>query len=110
MNPLENLPPFYIGQKVVYITGINMPKDSIHTVRDIVQSECGCWSIKVDAVNEIIQQGLVLCKACNTILPRTKSKWKGFSAESFRAFEESIFPSLTMKRVVEKESLLISMN
>lgn len=35
-----NIPPFYIGQKVVYITGINMPKNSVHVVTGMNCSPC----------------------------------------------------------------------
>lgn len=39
---------FKVGQKVVYITGKNMPKDSIHIVSDIYFYKCGCGVIAIN--------------------------------------------------------------
>jgi len=47
-NNLKNLPPFYVGQKVVYITGISMPKDSIHIISDCLKKECNCYVVSVN--------------------------------------------------------------
>jgi hypothetical protein len=47
MKNLNNLPPFYEGQKVVYITGIAMPKYSIHTVKAVIKHPCGLYSIRI---------------------------------------------------------------
>ena len=56
----SNIPPFHIGQKVMYITGKNMPKDSMHIVKDIYQSECGCWSMTIN--NEETVYSPIRCK------------------------------------------------
>lgn len=109
---LNNLPPFYVGQKVVYITGKNMLKDSIHTVSEIEKSRCGCYFIWIG--NEVKIKGKPFdyysCVECGKISLGSFIHSNGWSSKSFRPLQESVFPSLTMSRVIEKERELVSMN
>jgi len=111
-----NLPPFYIGQKVIYITGISMPKDSVHTVSDMRQNICGCWSIEINgAVIKTIpfkNDGThVSCDDCNYFEPLRSSHFKltGWDPRSFRAIKEAKPPPLTFTQIkeTEKEEMLI---
>jgi len=100
---LNNLPPFYIGQKVVYITGHNMPKDSIHIVYDYYQSECGCWSIAIDNKPFEIKETLRRCICCNDIRNgKAFINNTGWIYTSFRALKEQSFPLLTYSKVLEE--------
>ncbi len=110
MEQLKNIAPFYVGQKVVYITGINMPKNSTHIVSDIFKNPCGCWSISVNGNNN------------KSALPWGFDQWRctdcyklfsdkfiyGFLASSFRAIKQQSFPLMTYAKVIEKE--LVSSN
>lgn len=117
MNKL-NLPPFYIGQKVEYITGIKMPKGSIHIVSDIFQSICGCYSININGNK--VKTGpfnplatIWHCEDCNKkgdIHRGDKHKIiDGWDPNSFRAIEEAKYPlmSFTQIKEVEKEEILL---
>jgi hypothetical protein len=106
-----NLPPFYIGQKVVYITGKNLPNNSIHTVTSIQQKDCGCWSILVNnqpPINKIYENAIYCCGDCRTVLEAPKTVgW--FRASSFRALQEKPLLLLTFEKIkeTEKEEILI---
>lgn len=107
-----NLPPFYVGQKVVYITGYNMPKNSIHTVLDVWQSNCGCWFIDVAASpvrGQFKNNKFVSCAECGEFFEIRKPERQGVSAKSFRAIEEAKPPLMTFTQIkeVEKEEILI---
>lgn len=45
MDALNNIAPFYIGEIVEYITGLNMLKGTKVRVTDLWQKPCGCWSL-----------------------------------------------------------------
>lgn len=60
MENLNNLPPFYVGQKVVYITGDNMPKNSIHIVREVILADCGCFILKINTKSPVELKKLML--------------------------------------------------
>lgn len=116
MNPLNNLPPFYIGQKVVYITGNYMPKNSTHIVRKCYKAPCGCYKIEIDQNPDWTfiepKYDYIEMKCCgNVISVMDYNKIQnGWYSQSFRPLQESPFPSLTYSKVVEKESELISLN
>lgn len=119
-NILKNLPPFYIGQKVVYITGNNMPKDSIHIVTEINRKECGCYYINID--NKIIEQDIpkhvthVGCSNCNfTRIKNDTDKQRGWNIKSFRALEQKSFPLIKFEQIeinefLKKESEILISN
>ena len=104
-----NLPPFYVGQKVVYITGLNAPKDSIHTVKGIWMNNCGnCWAIDIgiEIVDHKGKYNHYHCSQCS------KKYWAvskgGWQANSFRPLEQLKFPLMKYTKVIEKE--LVSEN
>ncbi len=105
---------FKIGQKVVYITGINMPKGSIHIVSDIHFSECGCVDIAINGKKLEFRPSNnhpVMCAFCNKVYI-TKDYLDGDSwdAESFRlldeTFAEGILEQITQQ--IEEEELILS--
>lgn len=114
---MNNLPPFHVGQKVVYITGIRMPKNSIHIVTRVCKYNCGCWAIEIDtggppnAYHPTTTH--VRCNYCHKaepiwdFLPMFENCW---DAESFRAAQELGFPLIQLTKVIEKEQQLVSAN
>lgn len=110
---LNNLPPFYVGQKVVYI-GTKRRLKGTHTILSIHKGCCKCidFEVEIETKNNIDIHGatLVQCNECGTIIPAEKYRTYTFCSSVFRPLQESVFPSLTMSRVIEKEKELISMN
>jgi len=117
-NKLNNMPLFYVGQKVVYITGISMPKNSIHTVSDYVIDPCGCHRVYIDGEIKIVNKGknpntsLFRCIDCGTVYPKSKgiSHDYGWKVSSFRAVQEQSYPLMTFSKIVEKEKEEILIN
>ena len=103
-----NLPPFYIGQKVVYITGIAMPKYSIHRVLGLCQFSCGCWCVDV-GMPPVGNFSLIVCSEHpENNLPINGKEW--FWASSFRPTEEKPFPLMTFTQIKEKEQTEVLIN
>jgi hypothetical protein len=109
MENLNNLPPFFVGQKVVYITGNHMPKDSIHTVLGCKQYPCGHWTVKINTSSGInyYAKGLtcICLKSRIDIDDGIEYYW---AAASFRPLQEQKFPLIKLKKIIEKE--LVSAN
>jgi len=107
-----NLPPFYVGQKVVYITGISMPKNSIHVVLGIWRAPCGCWVVDVSESPNYGQyktEWYLLCASCGNHFQVSKPERQGIFASSFRAIDEAKPPLMTFTQIkeTEKEEILI---
>lgn len=110
MEHLNNLPPFYIGQKVVYITGKNMPKGTIDTIIDIKPNWCSCCPyvllLKDNKVDDDFRDcSNVECECCGEIVPLEKHltiRFFWFST-SFRPLQEQTFPLISMKKVLEEQ-------
>ncbi len=104
MNKL-NLPPFYIGQKVIYITGAFMPKDTICTIKQIEQKGCGCWCVDIN-VSVHTPTGYFRCHNHSNF--RIKDNGMIWDANSFRPFQQTSFPLLTLSKIkeTEKEEIL----
>jgi len=115
-NNLNNLPPFYIGQKVIYITGTNMPKDSIHTVSGLHKSDCGCYVIQINGQPPKVEIGDISnpnwkCKQCGKQYKKTNENcFRRWLASSFRPLQEETFPLIELSKVIEKEKQLVSSN
>lgn len=105
-NNLNNLPPFYIGQKVIYITGISMPKNSTHVVSDVWQEPCGCWAIYINNQKvEFVPKEYTncVCQFCNRITPNIgKIKDNCWLAASFRPLIEQTFPLIKYSKILEE--------
>jgi len=114
----QNIAPFYIGQKVVYITGNNMPKGTIDVVADIKQDLCGCWFISLSKnKSSLVREtnplaSIIQCGTCHKMFGR--EGWVKLDyywlASSFRPVQEQTFPLITYEKVMEKEKQLISAN
>jgi hypothetical protein len=112
MDNLKNLPKFYIGQKVVCI--LEMKEDF-----EPVEIEKGCKSPLLNEIYTVRRiryfgndfYGIYLNEIINPIFEYEEGLDEAaFCEDNFIAVLESPFPSLTMSKVIEKESQLISMN
>ena len=101
-----SLPPFYVGQNVVYITGVNMALNSTHIINEITPSDCGCFTVGINNIPLIKKYGLFICVVCGKYT--NTDSINGWAASSFRAIKEQTFPLLTYSKVIEKE--LVSAN
>lgn len=105
----KNIPPFYVGQKVEYITGNNMPKYSKHIVSNVYKSPCGCWMIDINNTSKIQTLGEHSYWECCECKGKIYDyNFYGWYATSFRPIQEQTFPLMTYSKVIEKE--LVSAN
>lgn len=103
MNSLNNLPPFYIGQKVVYITGIHMPKGSIHTVSDYHEAPCGCKSIAINGHKITRKTGEFNCTDHpGEFIGTYDNDDNTYYPESFRPLVEQTLPLISYSKVLEE--------
>jgi hypothetical protein len=113
-NNLNNLQPFYVGQKVVCIkshSDLEYKKGEIYTIKGIAKNRCKCSLYLIDiGVTSINDRNYTTeyCYGCKTI-----NKWQSihwYLPSGFSPLQESVFPSLKLSKVIEKESQLVSMN
>jgi hypothetical protein len=103
-NNLNNLPPFYVGQKVVYTGWRKDLRGKIYTVDLVVKADCGCWNI----FSSTLPDGYY--NQCANCFKTSRTNGTVGCAISFSPLQESVFPSLKLSKVIEKESQLVSMN
>lgn len=110
-NINKNIPPFYVGQKVVYITGFNMPKDSVHTVLKVLKEHCGCWRILIETTKELdlSMYTHIKCWGCGMRFEINLFS-RSWYASSFKPLEEQTFPLLSYSKVREETHELVSSN
>lgn len=111
MSSELNLPPFYVGQKVVAlvtktIEGVTLLKGSIHTVKGLMQCKCGSWKVDIGfragrfAYNECYACGSLYNDCSNIMFVRNTN---------LSPIEEN-FQSISLEKVLEEETTLISVN
>lgn len=109
---MENLPPFYVGQKIVRIVNSSNSKYKIgdeHICYGCIKCVgCGNWSVDV---------GIRVERFCYVLLFACNCNWKMgmsepiqyFDAKSFAPIEKN-FQSISLEKVLEEETKLISVN
>lgn len=110
-NQLNNLPPFYIGQKVVSLqTHKGQVKGEIYTVTGVFQCVCKSYLISWGAPHGIAGARCNCHNCCSFMpVPSNNPYWVA-PQEYFAPIQENPFPSLTMKQVIKKEAPLVCMN
>lgn len=99
-----NLPPFYIGQKVVAlatsqkICDNQVIKDQVYTVEGCTQCTCGKWVVTLFELPNKFPGEYKMC--CIEKSPRN---YAGGGAKYFAPIE-STFAAITFKEVIEIES------
>lgn len=99
---------FKIGDKVVYITGKSMPKDSIHIVSDIYTQDCGCQAIAINGSRLVIIKNITRCNTCYKLVGVDFLQETAWDATSFRKLDDT-FATETLERIaklVEQEELV----
>lgn len=105
-----NLPPFYVGQKVVYIKNGRLPNGSIHIVRGIASCpHCKTVGIDVGLKLEapIVYTCCGICGGDTTFNRIGKHNAAYVAASSFAPIEERF---ISLAEVIERESLVTSVN
>lgn len=111
MENLKNLPPFYEGQQVVYLTGINAPKNSIHTIREIIKMPCGCWFLDINkTIIGRVEAEYVYCADHQSDAVKKTRITSYWNSKSFAPLQQSKFPLIEYREVIEKERQLITAN
>jgi hypothetical protein len=102
-----NLPPFYIGQRVVAVTStLFISKGLEYRVIDMYyRSCCKKWSIYIGYVDI----GEHYCPVHNTTHKPRVLKGVYHNAKYFAPIEEN-FQSISLEKVLEKETPLIGVN
>ncbi len=103
-----NVPPFYVGQKVVCVSGGKYHKTGdVVNVVEISKTQCGCWYIGTSKRSmSYYPNGLKATCDCGC---ETNDNFTGFSPNDFRPLEEIKPPFLTFEKIkeTEKEEVLI---
>lgn len=111
MKELENLPPFYLGETVEYITGILMPKGTRVKVTDLWQNDCGCWALCFNGsprdIKSIGNHDGWKCPNCDKHLGYQLQIESGWKASSFRSLQKQSFPLMKFTEILKKEELQI---
>lgn len=111
MNDL-NLPPFYVGQPIVCINpSAILIKGHKYFCKDIKLGCCG-WEVYVglSESNELQSNCIWIdhCKRCGKV-ERTFDSRRFHFADRFAPIQEN-FQSISLEKVLEKETPLISVN
>lgn len=77
---------FRIGQRVVYITGIRHPKNSIHVIMDIKTLSCGCVKLNIGVPDSNPGQSLFRCQDHEYSLA-DKDGYDWYTSNSFRPIQ-----------------------
>lgn len=106
-----NLPPFYVGQRVVYVGRSGRPKtlpvNSEWIAKNVRKFDCGCWCVDVGLFHERYHHSRI-CADCN-IVTRTDDNARYFDCRAFAPIEHK-FKSITFEEVIAIESPLIGIN
>jgi hypothetical protein len=106
----NNLPPFYVGQRVValktspIVLGVQIKRGDVYTVKEIFFCKCKQWILVVNEVAISYQGQRIMCCIENVAYSNA-----GGSAKYFAPILEN-FQSITLEKVLEQETKLISVN
>jgi hypothetical protein len=91
---------WYVGQKVVYVTGKNMPKNSEHIILGLQTFSCGCVAFDI-GTRRNRHLNISVCD-CLNVLPYNGCEWESTS------FRPLLTDSIEFaERELEKVSLYI---
>jgi hypothetical protein len=100
------LPPFYAGQMVVVVNAHPKHRFKNGDVFQVKEVHKGCCDYHIRISNDS-NPGSQVCYKCGH-RDITFHDW--YSADRFMPLDEIKFPSLSLQKVIEKESELVSMN
>jgi len=102
-----NLPPFYVGQRVVALNNSSngaRVKDNVYVVKGLKRCGCGRWLIDIGDVGEL---AITQCKCGRHDFVFAVNEWH--YADAFAPIE-STFSAITLSEVIEIETPLICSN
>jgi len=104
-NNLNNLPPFYVGQKVVCVSSIGpYKKDNIYTIM-IFQACKICGQKRVGC----LKSGKTNCIGGSCVHTEVTGYALVYPTR-FAPLKEQSFPLIELSKVIEKEKQLVSSN
>lgn len=108
MNNKLNLPPFYVGQKIVALTNGcngNLIKNNEYTVKSI-RFRCCAWLVDVGIVD--LESDESECSTCKKTYKFEKIWWLSYIL--FAPIEKQNLPLMTFSQIKEKEQEQILIN
>lgn len=108
------MPPFYVGQKIVAIENQkdgDFKKGALFIVRGLEMChKCKRWYIDIGRVIHTTNDGFEdICHCGDSKIIYSKSMPEWYSSKLFAPIQES-FQSITLEKVLEIETPLISVN
>lgn len=103
-NSLNNLPPFYVGQKVVCVDSENtvsihkmlFNKNQIYTVHSIKKTNCcKLWVINIGIKDDA---DILICP-CG----KESKNDNHFRASRFKPLQQQSFPLISLSKVIEEQ-------
>jgi hypothetical protein len=108
-----NLPPFYVGQKVVAVKDtISLKKGKEYVILDIKAAYCKCgWHVDIGLPLRYPNSKTFKCGKCNAegVLPPDAFGKEWINYHLFAPVQEN-FQSISFEKVIEKETPLICVN
>lgn len=107
-----NLPPFYVGQKVVSLkSGKALKKDEVVIVSALFKCECGEWHVQWGCPHGFESNILYDCECDRNItyMVPYMAHW-GRNARFFAPLQEQTYPLISLTKVVEENRELVSAN
>lgn len=110
---LKNLPPFYVGQKVVAIENQSQgafKSGDEFVVKSITRPMCGCvnhWIVDVGVKSWCNLIRMTSC--CSKTLQMPDSTWF-FNANRFAPLQQQKYPLIKLTKVIEKGKVLLCEN
>jgi hypothetical protein len=103
----NNLPPFYVGQRVVALRSIGcVKKGKEYVVLGLFKcTKCHVWYVQHTHAKGVVLNDKFPC--CGN--PIVTKDYRAASAKHFAPIEEN-FQSITLEKVLEQETKLISVN
>lgn len=98
-----NLPPFYVGQKVVAVINHSQgyfKKGDEFIIKNVVKNKCACGYCSVD-VGIISKLRKTECFDCRVIF--NNDGFCLFDPTAFRPLQQSKFPLMTFTQIKQKE-------
>lgn len=109
-----NFHPFYIGQRVVALKskgnpyGISIKEGVVYVVKNTMQCKCGKWKIDIGLPSSDPSRGVNTCAYCHhRYATHDGVSWVG--AALLAPIEEN-FQSISLEKILEKETPLVSVN
>lgn len=104
-----NLPPFYVGQKVVHVGTPyrTLGKNTVHIVEGVRRIPCGCYVLDIHGEpSDIVYAGPASHSDCGWYGFNPSPNRCGFSTSDFRPLQESKFKAVTFEKICEEVELI----